>query len=122
MADPNSSDRLIRAILLILAIVVLAPVLMMLFAVPMWGMTGMGGGSGWMMGGTVSPVWGIGMSLVWLVVLIAIGYVLYRGFVAPADAESSTDPALQELRLAYARGDLTDEEFEERRETLQRGG
>lgn len=122
MADPDSSDRMIRAIVLILAIVVLAPVLMMLFAVPMWGMTGMGGGSGWMMGGTVSPVWSIGMSLIWLIVLVAIGYVLYRGFVAPTDAVASTDPALEELRLAYARGDLTDEEFEERRETLLREG
>jgi putative membrane protein len=30
-----------------------------------------------------------------------------------------TDPALEELRMAYARGDLSEEEFEERRERLR---
>jgi len=117
MPDPESSDSLVRAIVLILAVLVLAPLIMMLFAVPMWGMMGPSGG-GWMMDGTVSPVWGIGMPLVWLVFLVAIGYVVYRGFVG--GTATSEDPAMEELRLAYARGDLSDEEFEDRRETLQR--
>jgi putative membrane protein len=30
------------------------------------------------------------------------------------------DPAIEELRHAYARGDLTDEEYESRRERLER--
>ena len=56
----------------------------------------------------------------WLVVLlIAVGvvYVLYRGVTG---AGSEEDAALEELRLAYARGDLSDEEFEERRQRLER--
>lgn len=118
MANTESSDNLVRIIVLILAVLVLSPVVMMLFAVPMWGMMGTWGGSGGMMNGAVSPLWGIGTSLVWLAVLVGIGYVIYRGFVGREAA--SDDPAVEELRLAYARGDLSDEEFAERRETLQR--
>ncbi|WP_419181143.1 SHOCT domain-containing protein [Haloarcula litorea] len=36
-----------------------------------------------------------------------------------ATADGGTDRALDELRLAYARGDLTDEEYEQRKETLE---
>ena len=34
--------------------------------------------------------------------------------------ESESDQALEELRLAYARGELTDEEYEPRLEALER--
>jgi hypothetical protein len=34
----------------------------------------------------------------------------------------ATDPALRELRLAYARGDRSDEEDEQRRTPLERDG
>ena len=47
-----------------------------------------------------------------LLVLVGIGYLIYRS--------ASGDPALDELRLAYARGDLSDEEYEERRDRLTR--
>jgi len=53
-----------------------------------------------------------------LLVILAVGYLLYST-VRQSSAER-TDPALEELRTAYARGDLTDEEFEERRERLRR--
>ncbi|MFC6889941.1 SHOCT domain-containing protein [Halorubrum trueperi] len=90
---------------------------MMMFALPTMGMMGWwwgGGGSG--MG--VAPMWGIGMMLLFLLVLLGIGYVLYRGLVDGQVLEH--DRALEELRTAYARGDLTDEEFEQRRQRLQR--
>lgn len=72
------------------------------------------------MGGGLSPLWGIGMMLVWLVVLVGIGYLLYRGLVGCVGPSMTADRALEELRMAYARGDLSEEEFEERRAKLSR--
>lgn len=117
MATYRSDDPLVRIVILVLGVIILLPLLMMVFAMPMMGMMGMGW---WGMGqfGGFSPWWGVGMMLVWLVVLLGIGYLLYRavghGHIA------NTDPALEELRHAYARGDLSDEEFERRRERLER--
>jgi len=123
MANAQTGDRTLRTILIVLAVVVLFPVLTMVFAFPMMGLWG---GYGPMMGGYggyagVAPLWGIGTMLVFLVVLVAVGYVLYRALVSGRGGLAHTDAALEELRLAYARGDLTDEEFERRRETLRRG-
>lgn len=57
------------------------------------------------------------MMLVWLVGLLGIGYLLYRSLAGGMQTKSASDPALEELRLAYARGDLSEEEFEQRRRT-----
>ncbi|MFB6086076.1 MAG: SHOCT domain-containing protein [Halodesulfurarchaeum sp.] len=110
MTTRNSTDSLLRILLVVLAAIILVPVLMMAFAVPMvWG-GGMMGGYG------ATPVWSIGMSLVWLAILVGIGFMFYRWLSGgPGVAE---DPALEELRLAYARGELSEEEFETRREKL----
>lgn len=118
MSTESTADRTLRVVLLVLAVLVLLPMLLMVVAMPMMGMMGW-----WWDGGTArfSPLWGIGMMLVWLVVFVGIGYLLYRGLVAGgSSATGSTDPALEELRLAYARGDLSEEEFETRREKLRR--
>ena len=48
-------------------------------------------------------------------VLLAIGYVLYRVF---RGAVKNTDSAIEELRMAYARGDITKAEFEQRKNNL----
>lgn len=113
MAD----DDLVRVLLLIVAIVLLVPVLMMLLAWPMMGMWG--GGHMWN-DGTWNGTGATWMWLVtWLIVLVVLlggGYLLYSGVSRSGGTE--TDPALEELRLAYARGELTDEEFEERRQRL----
>lgn len=113
----DATDRtLVRLVLVGLAVLVLAPLLTMSLAGPM-----MGGGMWWAHdAGTVgvAPWWGLGMSLVWLAVLVGLGYVVYRAVVAPGAADERADPAMEELRLAYARGDLTDDEFEARRATL----
>jgi putative membrane protein len=122
MARERSNDDLARLALLALAILVLGPMIMMVVAFPVMGMYGgmgmWGGGHMWGdqagMGGTV---WALLMPLFWLVVLLGIGYLVYRRSAGrhPAGA----DPAIEELRLAYARGDLTDQEFEDRREALR---
>lgn len=119
MDSTESSDGLLRVLLVVVAAVVLLPVLLMAVAMPMMGVMGgmwtggMGPGTG---GGF--PLWGLGVMLVWLLVLGGVGYLLYRG-VTGGDAGGGSDPALRELRVAYARGDLSDEEFERRRERLR---
>jgi putative membrane protein len=118
MAINSSDGSLVRVVLLVLGIIVLLPLLMMAFAMPMMGMMGMGyWGMGQFSGG-FSPWWGVGMMLVWLVVLLGVGYLIYR--VVTRGPIANSDPALEELRHAYARGELSDEEFERRRERLQR--
>ena len=118
MSVDHTSDGLLRAVLLVLAVIVLLPVLMMVFAMPMMGMMGWWWNGG--MAGGLSPLWGVGMMLVWVLVLGGSGYLLYRGFAGRAGSSGTTDPALRELRMAYARGDLSEEEFEERRTKLSR--
>lgn len=111
--NADSTDRtLVRLVLLVLAVLVLAPLLAMSLAAPMMGTMGHWGTDGGMVG--VAPWWG----LVWLAVLALVGYAVYRALVRPGTASADTDAAVEELRLAYARGDLTDEEFESRRAVL----
>lgn len=113
----DSSDRtLVRVVLLVLAVLVFAPILAMTLAAPMMGTMGHWGSDGGMIG--VAPWWGLGMGLVWLAILGLVGYALYRAFVGTGAASGDTDAAIEELRLAYARGDLTDEEYESRRAVL----
>lgn len=116
MAAGNSGNDTLRIVLLVLAVIVLGPILLMLFAVPMMGLWGgmMGGYGGYGM----SPVWTIAMPLLWLVILIGGGYLVYRWFANRGPI--GPDPALEELRLAYARGDISESEFEERRAKLER--
>lgn len=110
---------LIRLLALVVAVVLLVPVVMMLVAWPMMGMWG--GGHMWNgvmwdgSGGTWmwALLWGLPV-----LVLLGGGYLLYRA--VSRSGRTATDPALEELRLAYARGDLSEEEFEERRRRLRR--
>lgn len=115
---PASPDdrSIVRLVLLVLAVAVLAPILVMSLMMPTMGMMGWWWHDGSSVG--VVPWWGFGMSLGWLVVIVVIGYVVYRAVAGRDIAVGRRDAALEELRLAYARGDLSDEEFESRRETL----
>jgi putative membrane protein len=101
-----------RRLLLVVALVILLPVATMLFAGPTMGTWG----DGHMWGGSGGPwLW----SLLWSVPLLfflGAGYLLYR---ASLDSDG-TDAALEQLRVAYAQGDLSEEEFETRRERLRR--
>lgn len=107
----SADDDLVRLLVIILTIVLLVPLLMMVFAWPMMGMWG--GGHMW--DGTGATWWPL-MWLVFLVLLTGGGYLLYRASTRSDGRE--TDTALDELRTAYARGDLSDEEFEQRRQRL----
>lgn len=107
------TDNLLRALLVLVAIVLLAPLLGMAVFVP--AVFGLGPGA--MMGHGGAGVWWLFSGLVPLVLLVGAGYLLYSALGSDRDR---TDPAIEELRAAYARGDLTDEEFEARYERLRR--
>lgn len=120
MSESTTTDgrTWLRVLLLIIAFLLLLPLLMMAFMMPMMGMMGWGWGGGPGSGVVMSPLWGIGMMLVLLLVLLGIGYTLYRAVTRTS--LGGNDSALEELRLAYARGELSQEEFEQRREDLER--
>lgn len=113
----TSNDQILRVLLIVAAVVLLVPFLLMAVTMPamgMWGWGHMGDAGAW---GGGEWMW----LLMWFVVLtvaLGIGYLLYRG-ILQTDGHSE-DPALEELRIAYARGELSEEEFETRRERLRR--
>lgn len=117
----RTGDRALRTLVVVLGLVLLLPLLMMALAMPMMGMVGWYGGTMGDYGGMVgySPLWGLGMMLLWVLVLGGVGYVVYRVLAGDGGVTETGDPAIEELRVAYARGELTDEEFEERRERLR---
>jgi putative membrane protein len=98
MFTARTSDGLLRIVVIVIGVLLLFPLLMMVFAMPMMGMMGWWWDGGMMNG--FSPLWGIGMLLVWLVVLLAIGYAIYGVLVGQVAPESGADPALEELSLA----------------------
>lgn len=121
MTTNTNDSRLLAILLVAVGALVVLPALFMGF-----GMMGYGS----MMGGTWGHgMWGDGTAPVWVVLvgfvfrflflaaILAGGYFLYR---AMTGSDGDGDPALEELRRAYARGDLTEEEYEKRRENLQR--
>ncbi|WP_178915457.1 SHOCT domain-containing protein [Natronomonas gomsonensis] len=119
---PKNTDdtRLVTIILIIIGAVIIFPMLFMGFGMMGFGsmMGGMWGGGMWG-DGTISGwmfIVGIVMQLLFLAAIIGGGYLIYR---VVAGSESGSDQALEELRLAYARGELTDEEYEQRREALE---
>lgn len=114
-----TSDRrsLTVVVLVVLAVLLLWPALMML------GFGGMGmmryGGYGGMMGpyGASGYGWvGLGVQVVFPFLVLGGGYFLARRLL---DQREARNPALEELRRAYARGELTDEEYETRRTKLR---
>ncbi|WP_256392710.1 SHOCT domain-containing protein [Natronoarchaeum rubrum] len=116
----NRNDSSLVAILLVLAALVVFPMIVM-----GGGMMGFGSMMGaWehgMWGGGAMPGWmllvGVLMQLLFLAAIVGAGYLLYR---AVAGSDDDADRALEELRVAYARGELTDEEYEQRRDALER--
>ncbi|WP_129115934.1 SHOCT domain-containing protein [Halegenticoccus tardaugens] len=115
MSSSNQLDTM-TIILLILGAIIVLPMLTM--GMGFGGMMGYGG----MMGGYGTtggwwPLVGMLVQLVFLLILLGGGYLVFRRMT---ESEASQNPAMEELRMAYARGDLTDEEFETRRDTLER--
>ena len=78
---------------------------------------GMMGGSGWGLFGGAMGLWG----LLWMGLLIAVPisivYVLLN-----RESDGSEEQSLSVLRERYAREELSDDEFDRRREQLERSG
>ncbi|USZ72266.1 SHOCT domain-containing protein [Natronosalvus halobius] len=113
-----TDDSLVRTILIVIAAFLILPFLMMVVMMPMmglWGWDHMWTGSTW--DGTGATWMWLLMSVVPLLVILGFGYLLYS--VIRQSSTQQSDTALLELRTAYARGDISNEEFEERRERLQ---
>jgi len=115
MSSSNQLDTT-TIVLLILGAIILLPLLTM--GMGFGGMMGYGGMMG-QYGGTGGwwPLVGMLVPLIFLLILLGGGYLVFRRM---SEAQTSRNPAMEELRTAYARGDLTDEEFEARRERLER--
>lgn len=115
----DTDTRLVVILLVVFGVLFVFPALGMGAGMIGFGMdSGMWGGGVW--GGTV-PGWmflvGILFQVLFLAAVLGGAYLLYR---ALTDSGEASDEAIEELRRAYARGDLSDEEFERRRERLQR--
>ncbi|KAB1197929.1 MULTISPECIES: SHOCT domain-containing protein [Haloferax] len=124
MTTIRDSTRLIGIVLLALAALFVFPALLGMSGVFGGGPMGWGGGwmhDTWMHGGTggTSPwwMWGMGLfgQLLVLTVLVGGGIWLFRAL----NSGGSGDDALEELRRAYARGDIDDDEFDRRRTRLE---
>ena len=115
MSSSNQLDTT-TIVLLILGAIILLPLLTM--GMGFGGMMGYGGMMG-QYGGTGGwwPFIGMLVPLIFLLIFLGGGYLVFRRM---SETQASRDPAMEELRTAYARGDLTDEEFEARRERLER--
>lgn len=115
----STNDSLTRTVVIVVALIILLPFLTMALVMPMMGLWG--GGHMWnggMWNGTGATwVWLV-MSIVPLLVILGGGYLLYAALRRPDGGRGDT--ALEELRSAYARGEISDEEFEQRRNRLQR--
>ncbi|WP_253736409.1 SHOCT domain-containing protein [Halohasta salina] len=116
MTSKTTDRQLVWIVLAIVAALIIVPLFGMLWAGPMmggmWGtgMWGTNGMSGWML------IVGVGMPLLLFAVIVGAVSLGYR---AMRNRDGEADPAVQELRAAYARGDLSDEEYERRRDRLE---
>ena len=129
MSAQSSDRRLVVVLLAVLGALVVLPLLTMglgMMGGGMWGGGMWGGGHMWGgqmgSGSGTAPGWvflvGALMQVLFLAALVGVGYLLYRAVTGAAS--DGRDDAIAELRRAYARGELDDEEFERRRERLER--
>ncbi|WP_254532083.1 SHOCT domain-containing protein [Natrinema gelatinilyticum] len=120
MAAETTDTKLVTIALVILGLLVVLPALFMGFGMMGFGPM-MGGAWGYgMWGDGTAPGWmmlvAVLMQLLFVAVIVGAGYFLYRALAGGDD----TDRALEELRRAYARGDLSHDEYEQRRNALER--
>ncbi|ELZ19233.1 SHOCT domain-containing protein [Natrinema limicola] len=121
MAANTTETRLVTIVLIAIGVLVVLPMVFMGFGMMGFGpmMGGMWGHGTW--GGGTAPGWlplaSVLLQLLFVAAIVGAGYLLYRVVAGSSDG---SDGALEELRLAYARGELSDEEYEQRRETLER--
>lgn len=103
-------DSGLRTIATVVAVLFAIPVLMMSVMV-LLGLSGVGQMPGHAGG------WQLLLPVIPLIIFGSAVYVLYTG--SGNGSERETERALDELRAAYARGDLSETEFETRRNRLQ---
>ncbi len=106
----NTSDRFLWVILVLVVIFLMAPLLLMFMVIPAMGPE-------WMHGEHAAGGWWFASILVLLFLLVAIGFVFFQLLIRGDGTDEDT--ALEELRVAYARGELDDEEYEKRYERLR---
>ncbi|WP_415380515.1 SHOCT domain-containing protein [Halosimplex sp. TS25] len=120
MPKQTDDTRLVTILLIIIGAFVIFPMFFMGFGMMGYGSMMGGMWSGGMWGGGTMSGWmfivGIVMQALFLAFIVGGGYLIYRTVMSDS---SDADQALEELRLAYARGELTDEEYEQRREALE---
>lgn len=121
MPEHTEDARLVAALLIIIGAFVIFLLFLMSFGTMGFGpmMGSMWDGVRW--GGGTMPGWmfvvGIVLQFLCLATLVGGSYLLYR---AVAGSESTSDRALEALQLAYVRGELTDDEYDQRRAALER--
>ncbi|AGB30060.1 hypothetical protein C488_19382 [Natrinema pellirubrum DSM 15624] len=120
MATDTRDTRLATIVLIAIGALVVLPMAFMGFGMMGFGpmMGGMWGHGMW--DGGTTPGWlplvAVLLQLLFVAAIVGGGYLVYQAIAGRDD----TDRALEELRLAYARGDLSDEEYEQRRDALER--
>jgi len=113
----SQTETLTRTVLLVLLALVAIPLIMMVVMMPLMGGFGWAHMGGWMWDGSAGWVGMLLMMVIPLVVILGVGYLVYQALTAAST--QTKDDAIAELRQAYARGDISDEEFETRRERLE---
>ncbi|WP_336136485.1 SHOCT domain-containing protein [Natronomonas amylolytica] len=108
----SNDDQLLRLVLVIGAALLLLPVVLMLVMMPTFGGMHTGAWDGGMMG---TGGWWLVSGLLPLVVVAVLAYAGYRVLAGGEE----TDRAIEELRQAYARGELSDDEYETRIQRLK---
>ncbi|MFB1065646.1 SHOCT domain-containing protein [Natrinema sp. H-ect4] len=122
MATETNDTRLVTIVLITLGALVVLPMVFMGFGMMGFGpmMGGMWGHGAW--GDGTAPGWmplvAVLLQLLFVAAIIGGGYLLYRAIAGSDDS----DRALEELRVTYARGEVSDEEYEQRRDALERDG
>ncbi len=116
----GNDSNVLKIVIIGIIVVFVLPMLLMVLILPVMGMwNGPHMFNGWM-GSGVAPgvvglIWFL-MTVLFLMIIVGVGFLILRAATSTTEED---DPAIQELRKAYARGDLTEEEFETKMERLQ---
>ncbi|WP_459881997.1 SHOCT domain-containing protein [Halorubrum gandharaense] len=114
----TQTEPLTRTILLVLIGLLAIPLVMMLVMMPAMGAVGWSHMGSWMWDSSGGWLAMVLMMAIPLLVVIGIGYLIYQSL--GTETTEQTDEALEELRRVYARGEISDEEFERRRKNLRK--